>query len=360
MSLVKALVVDDSRVVRQLVTRALNMDSSVYVVGEAADGMEALEAVPRLRPDVVILDVEMPQLNGLEVVQALHVSHPKLPIIMFSSLTDRGAKVTVDALLAGASDYVLKPSSMDSLDSAVQAVHDELVPKIMALCSHPARVAREPSKTRLVPVGASGAAPVGPIAAERTESSAPDAIVICASTGGPDVLLTVLSSLPATFRVPVLIAQHMPPLFTAMFAARLNRTLAPAVSEGIDGELVQAGHIYLAPGDHHMDLVRAPKGTALRIHQSPKEENCRPSGTRLLRSAARIFGAQTLAVVLTGMGSDGLLGCQAVHDAGGAVLAQDEQSSTVWGMPGSVVRAGLAHEVLSPQALARRLARDSA
>jgi two-component system chemotaxis response regulator CheB len=299
----------------------------------------------------------MPQLNGLEVVQALHLSNPQLPIIMFSSLTERGAKVTVDALLAGASDYVLKPSSMESLDSAVQAVHDELVPKIKALCSRPAPSTRPPAKTA---PSRTSAPPTGrPVASPATATGAAEVIVLCASTGGPDVLATVLSSLPAAIKVPVLIAQHMPPLFTAMFAARLNRTLSPEVSEAVDGELIHAGHIYLAPGDHHMDVVRTPRGHALKIHQSPKEENCRPSGTRLLRSTARIFGARTLAVVLTGMGSDGLLGCQAVHDAGGTVLAQDEQSSTVWGMPGSVVNAGLADAVLSPTALARRLLRET-
>jgi two-component system, chemotaxis family, protein-glutamate methylesterase/glutaminase len=356
MSMIKALVVDDSRVVRQLVTRALNMDSSVYVVGEAADGKEALEAVQRLRPDVVILDIEMPHMNGLEVVHALHGSDPHLPIIMFSSLTERGAKATVEALLAGASDYVLKPSSMDSLDSAVHSAHDELVPKIKALCSRVGAVARSP---KTAPVTAPASKAGGPVSARKTESVPPDVIVICSSTGGPDVLVTVLAELPATFRVPVLIAQHMPPLFTAMFAARLDRTLSATVSEGIDGELVQPGHVYIAPGDHHMDVARTPKGNVLRIHQSPKEENCRPSGTRLLRSSARIYGAKTLAVVLTGMGTDGLLGCQAVQDAGGAVLVQDEQSSTVWGMPGAVVRAGLADHVMAPQELARRLAKEA-
>ena len=355
MSIVRALVVDDSRVVRQLVTAALTMDPGIQVVGEAQDGIEALQEVLRLDPDVVVLDIEMPRMSGLDVVHALHVSHPRLPIIMFSSLTERGAKVTVDALLAGASDYVLKPTRMDGPEVALRAVNAELVPKIRVLCSRSGPSAPAKSQQQ---------APARPPAQATPRRSgpapAPDVIVIGTSTGGPDVLVTVLSALPATSRVPVLIAQHMPPMFTAMFAARLDRTVPTHVSEGHDGQPLEPGHVYLAPGDQHMEVVKTLRGVMLKTHQSPREENSRPSASVLLRSAARVYGERTLAVILTGMGTDGLLGCQAVHDAGGAVLAQDEKSSIVWGMPGAVVRAGLADAVLTPEALARRLAREAA
>ena len=361
MSTVRALVVDDSRVVRQLVTAALTRDAGITVVGEAADGIEALQEVLRLEPDVVVLDVEMPRMGGLDVVHALHVSHPRLPIIMFSTLTERGAKVTVDALLAGASDCVLKPSRMDGPDAALSRVHDELVPRIKALCSgtaqaSTARATVRPSSAAPATARAAGRAPADKPARRAVE---PDVVVVGSSTGGPDALMTVLASVPAGARVPILVAQHMPPLFTKMFAARLDRAVAATVREGVDGELLQPGHVYVAPGDHHMEVVRSPRGVSLTIHQAPREDNARPSATLLLRSAARVFGLRTLAVVLTGMGSDGLLGAQAVHDAGGTVLAQDEKSSVVWGMPGAVVRAGLADQVLTPDALARRLARDT-
>lgn len=350
MAVVQALVVDDSRVVRRLVTQALGLDPGVVVVGTAANGREALDQVGRLDPDVVILDVEMPEMNGLEVVRALHVSHPRLPIIMFSSLTERGARITIEALTAGASDYVLKPSRTADVGAAVQSVHDELAPRIRALCGARRRV------VQTVPAAPAPAAVKVRTATRSRRSTPTELIVIGASTGGPEVLERVLARMSADSRVPVLIAQHMPPTFTTMFAERLNRVTALEVHEGADAEVILPGHAYVAPGAHHMEVVRSPRGPSLHVYEAPSGDSCRSSVTVLLRSAARLSKAATLAVVLTGMGDDGSLGCQAVFDAGGTVLIQDEQSSVVWGMPGSVARAGLAHEVLTPEDLAGRLA----
>lgn len=350
---IRVLVVDDSTVVRRLVTGALGTDAELEVVGQAADGHAAIAAVDRLLPDVVTLDIEMPDLDGLGALAGIRARHPRLPVIMFSTLTERGAVKTLEALSLGASDYVTKPANVGSVAESVASVREQLIPKIKALAG----------VRRLA--GGDASAPRTPRAAARATRSAarPDqaapgtyaGLVIGCSTGGPDALTTVVEGLGA-LPVPALVVQHMPPLFTTMFAQRLDRAGALRVREAGDGDAVVAGQMLLAPGDHHLRLRRDAAG-AVRAHldQGPQQNFCRPAVDPLFESAAEVWDGAVLAVVLTGMGQDGLAGCERVRAAGGTVVVQDEATSVVWGMPGAVAGAGLADEVLPLAALAGRL-----
>ncbi len=334
--------VDDSAVLRRLISTVLARDPDLEVIGTASDGLEAIEAVARLEPDVVTLDVEMPRLDGLGAVERIRETHPRLPIIMFSTLTDRGASATLAALSKGASDYVTKPSGSGDIAGAMARVQEDLVPRVKALAG-----------ARRVAAAAAVATP--PPRRAPAVTAPPEVLVIACSTGGPDALSRVLPSLPASFPVPVLVTQHMPPVFTAQLAERLDRLSPLSVREATDGETLQAGHVLIAPGDHHLRLSRRGDRARAQLDQGPRENFCRPAADPLLTSAAAGFGAGVVAVVLTGMGQDGLLGCRAVVDAGGRVVVQDEATSVVWGMPGAVAGAGLAHDVLPLDQIASRL-----
>lgn len=338
------LVVDDSAVLRRLISTVLSRDPDLEVIGTANDGLEAVEAVARLEPDVVTLDVEMPRLDGIGAVERIRVTHPRLPIIMFSTLTERGAGATLAALSKGASDYVTKPSGSGDIAGAMARVAEDLVPRVKALAGarRVAAAASPPPPPRPAPVA----------------TATPELLVIACSTGGPDALTRLLAQLPASFPVPVLVAQHMPPVFTAQLAERLDRVSGLSVREAADGEPLLPGSVLVAPGDHHLQVSRrsSPAGrTRALLDQGPRENFCRPAADPLLRSAAAAYGAGVLAVVLTGMGQDGLLGARAVVDAGGRVVVQDEATSVVWGMPGAVATAGLAHDVLPLDQVAPRL-----
>ncbi|WP_246142802.1 protein-glutamate methylesterase/protein-glutamine glutaminase [Nocardioides rubriscoriae] len=340
--MIKVLVVDDSAVLRRLISTVLSRDPDLEVIGTASDGLEAIEAVTRLEPDVVTLDVEMPRLDGLGAVEKIRETHPRLPIIMFSTLTERGASATLAALSKGASDYVTKPSGSGDIAGAMAKVQEDLVPRVKALAG-----ARR--------VAAAATSPVPPPRRAPAAAAPPEVLVIACSTGGPDALSRVLPGLPATFPLPVLITQHMPPVFTAQLAERLDRISPLSVHEAADGETLQAGRVLIAPGDYHLRLSRRGDRARAQLDQGPRENFCRPAADPLLRSAAAGFGSGTLAVVLTGMGQDGLVGCRAVVEAGGRVVVQDEASSVVWGMPGAVATAGLAHDVLPLDQIASRL-----
>ncbi len=336
MARINVLVVDDSVVIRRLVTTVLEDDPEITVVGTAASGRIAINKLSQVAPDCVTLDMEMPDLDGLGTLRELRKTHPKLPVIMFSTLTERGAGATLDALALGANDYVCKPANVGSVPEAIASVRDQLVPKIKALCpptlgAAPAAVRRAP----VVPVQ-QGLAPTGRI----------DVLTIGSSTGGPDALSTVLTQLPASFPVPVVIVQHMPPVFTRMFAQRLDSKCALSVKEAEHGDLVVPGRVLIAPGDKHMELKRVGTSVVAQLTSGPPENFCRPAVDVLFRSVAQVYGGSTLAVVLTGMGSDGARGAEVLRRAGAEVVAQDEPTSVVWGMPGAVVGAGLAHRVL--------------
>lgn len=360
---IRVLVVDDSVVVRRLVTDALSHDPAIEVVGSAANGRLSLAKVAQLLPDLVTMDVEMPDMDGIEAVRELRRAGHKIPIIMFSTLTERGAAATLDALVAGASDYVTKPSNVGSVQQSLKQVADQLVPKIKMLVPRPGG---EPAgRARLGAPGTTSAAAPGAAAAGayvrtpaqpaarrsvvlRTEPSthALRAVVLGSSTGGPEALSSFITGLSAPLPVPLLIVQHMPPVFTRQLAHRLDRMGPSTVLEAAGDEELLAGHVYIAAGDKHLELRRAGAGVRTVLTEGPPVNFCRPSVDVLFRSAVRALAGDLLAVVLTGMGSDGRAGCEAVIAAGGTVVVQDEESSVVWGMPGAVATAGLAHRVL--------------
>ncbi|WP_432563874.1 protein-glutamate methylesterase/protein-glutamine glutaminase [Kineococcus sp. SYSU DK003] len=352
---IKVLTVDDSVVVRRLVTDVLASDPAIEVVGTAPNGKIALDKIAQLAPDVVTLDIEMPVMDGLEAIKEIRKVDRRLPVIMFSTLTERGATATLEALSSGASDYVTKPANVGSVQESMDSVREQLIPKIKALVPHLAAPAPAPA----APVRPVAAQPATPVTTRVPSGAvkAPRALVIGSSTGGPEALSAVLAGLPATLGVPVLVTQHMPPVFTRLYAQRLDKASALRVVEATDGEPVVPGSVYVAPGDFHMEVVRRGPQLVVKLHQGPPENFCRPAVDVMIRSAVAAFGGELLAVILTGMGSDGKLGCKAVAAAGGQVVAQDEATSVVWGMPGAVAREGIADEVLPLGSIADAITR---
>jgi two-component system chemotaxis response regulator CheB len=359
----RVLAADDSAVMRG-VMRSLFLAHAedgasglprMELCGVARDGLECVEAAAKLRPDVLVLDLEMPRLDGLGVLERLRREGLQVPVIMCSSHTEHGARSTLEALALGASDYVMKPAGQRDLGSAMASLAEQLLPRIAALARArrtAARVAdlRSARESRK----------------DETRVSVPvEAVVIGLSTGGPSALEQMLPKLPGDFPVPVLIVQHMPKLFTGALAERLNHCCALQVEQAYDGAEVRPGTIWLAPGDSHMEVAPMRGGFSMgdrnvakgrvRLHRQAPLNHCRPSVDYLFHSAARLYGSGTLALVMTGMGSDGLEGARAVHGRGGVVLAQDEASSAVWGMPGRVAEAGIASATLPLEALAGEL-----
>jgi two-component system chemotaxis response regulator CheB len=322
--------VDDAVVFRRTVADELAADPAIEVVGTAANGRIALAKLPQLSPDLVILDVEMPELDGLATLKEIRKTWPKLPVVMFSALTERGAEATLDALALGATDYFAKPTG-GSLDASLKVLREELIPEIKALCSRPA-----------VPAAA-GNFSTSPAAPSDRRI---DIVTVATSTGGPNALADLFAGFPSDFPVPIVVVQHMPPMFTRLLAERLSARSAVRVEEGRAGGGLRPGHAWVAPGDYHMIVARDGTDARVLIHQDPQENSCRPAADVLFRSVARHYGPTALAVVLTGMGQDGLRGCEAIREAGGQVIAQDEATSVVWGMPGFVVKAGLADRVM--------------
>jgi two-component system chemotaxis response regulator CheB len=417
---ISVLVVDDSVVIRRLITDALASDPKIRVVGTASNGRIALAKVEQLRPDIVTLDVEMPVMDGLETLRALRPKYPRLPIIMFSTLTAAGATATLDALAAGATDYVTKPANVGSIRESIRSVREQLIPRIHALCApRPRPVPLRPAPGvqpferngqlgRLGPVGSAGRPPLlgsGPGQWTLTGSSPPvapgtrgakpnrgrgatphaaangqhpapggqhaqgaghpqparartdriDVITIGCSTGGPDALSKVLRAMPADLPVPLVVVQHMPPVFTKMFAERLDRTCGLTIVEAADRSPVVPGTVFIAPGDTHLEIVRRGQDVLTKLHTGAPENFCRPSVDVLFRSVSTVYGKSTIAVVLTGMGQDGRRGCEALRAAGAEIVAQDEATSVVWGMPGAVTNAGLADVVLPLENVASHL-----
>jgi two-component system, chemotaxis family, protein-glutamate methylesterase/glutaminase len=332
---IRVLVVDDSVVMRRMFSEILSADPAIDVVGTAPSGPIALAKIPQLSPDLVTLDVGMPDMSGLEVLAEIRRVHGSLPVIMVSCATERDAASTLQALSLGASDYATKPPPGSKLDDAIQHMREQLLPRVRALCTAEAPTPVRRGRGSLpAPIGA--APPPGPIGI----------LAIGASTGGPNALTTLFSQLPASLPVPIVIVQHMPPLFTKLLADRLNTSCAVRFHEAKEGDLLRPGHAWIAPGDHHMRVVREGTTARIAVDQSPPENSCRPSVDVLFRSVAAAFGSAALAVVLTGMGQDGLRGCEHVRERGGQIVVQDQSSSVVWGMPGFVARAGLAEAVL--------------
>jgi len=335
---IRVMVVDDSVVVRKIVTDVLSEDPDIEVVGTAVNGKVAVSKLAQLEPDLITMDIEMPEMNGIDAVRAIRATRNRIPIIMFSTLTERGATATLDALSSGANDYVTKPANVGSVAQSMESVREQLIPKIKALTGRP--VVTGPVRA------AAPVAPPRPPAPRTAPGKKPAVLVIGSSTGGPEALSKLLPLLPATLPVPILLVQHMPPVFTRQFAQRLDRLCALRVVEATDGVPLQPGTVHLAPGDHHL-VVRPGRGThTTGLHQGPPENFCRPAVDPLFRSAVAAYDGAVLGVVLTGMGADGRNGAGEIRAAGGTVLVQDQATSVVWGMPGAVSQAGFADEVL--------------
>lgn len=358
MNPIRVLIVDDSVIARRLITNAFSAHPEIAVVGTAENGALALAKLPHLSPDAVILDVEMPGMDGIATLKQIRELYPRLPVIMFSTQTERGARVTFDALAAGANDYALKPSAQsgETLEGVVAQV---LLPKLIAIV-RPALAEKAHARNGRS-VGERSSARPNLTSATLTR---PDVIALAAATGGPNALADVIPRLPKDLPVPVLVVQHMPAIFTRCLAERLAERSALRVVEVQGGELLAAGTVYVAQGGYHLELAREADGVRTVLGQGPAEHSSKPAADVLFRSLSRVYGARALAVVLTGMGSDGKLGAQELVAAGGRVLVQSGPSCVVWGMPRAVEEAGLAEAVVPlkdvAEAICTRLADDGA
>jgi len=351
----RVMVVDDSAVIRGLITRALESDPEIVVVTTVGNGQMALNALSRADIEVVILDIEMPVMDGLTALPLLIAAQPRLQVIMASTLTRRNADISLRALAAGAADYVAKPTSASAVGNGEQFKAD-LIGKIKGLAgtqrrqrglSAPGpRSATEAARGGL-PIARPAAAARGPLKLRAMPTEVPEIIAIGSSTGGPQALFEVLGALRGGLPQPILITQHMPATFTTILAEHIMRQSGLPTAEATDGMPIQHGHVYVAPGDFHMVVeAGASGGRVLRLQKGPPENYCRPSVDPMLRSIVKAYGRRVLTVILTGMGQDGLRGGEAVVAAGGSVIGQDEATSVVWGMPGAVALAGVCSAVL--------------
>lgn len=334
---IKIAIVDDSVVVRGLLSQWVRAEPDMELVVSASDGQQALDKIANVDADVCILDIEMPVMGGLEALPKLLQRRPDLRVIIASTLSSRGGDITMRALDMGASDYVTKPEATKLGGAA--AYRDELLQKIRGLAARRRAMGVAPPITPR---------PAGPIRRQVR----PRAVFVCSSTGGPPALRTFLSGLGSGWRTPVFIVQHMPAAFTKALAEHLAKTTGLRVVEAAHGGRVEDGVVYLAPGGFHLTVAGTSSLAATELDQGPEENYCRPAGDKLLRSAANVYGAEAVAVILTGMGHDGREGARALAAKGGLIMAQDEASSVVWGMPGAVAEAGLARLVRPVQGLA--------
>lgn len=347
------MVVDDSAVIRGLLIRSLEQDPAIKVVASVGNGEIAIKSLERHDIEVIVLDIEMPVMDGLTALPKLLEAKPGIQVIMASTLTRKNAEVSLRALQAGAAEYVTKPSTTSELTST-DAFQRELTEKVKVLAAA-TRGGRKAVPAQPTADRAPSAAPKGKLFAERSielrkaSAMAPRVIAIGSSTGGPQALLEVLRDMAPTIGLPIVITQHMPATFTTLLAEHIARATGVPCVEAKDGEPVVAGQIYLAPGDYHMVLEREGTGAVIRLNQNPPENFCRPAVDPMLRSMAQIYGPSLLTIILTGMGSDGQKGATEVVEAGGTIIAQDEATSVVWGMPGAVATSGLCSAVLPIQ-----------
>lgn len=346
------MVIDDSDVTRQLIAEALIDEHDIEVVGLAPSGRIALDKIDYLHPDLVTLDLHAPDGDGDSTLESIRRGHPKIALILFASQADRESAATRDALGTAAHVFITKPTGIRSSDAAVRILRAELVPRIRDLCGRSPRSSLDASDTVEVARGSRRA-----IAPLTLSGGRIDAVVMAASTGGPQALGQVIPALSPDLPVPVLIVQHMPEDFTRLMADRLDAAGPLKVQEGVSGALVRPGEVWLAPGGYHMVLRRRGALVELQITDDPPVNSCRPAADLLFSSAADVYGPRVLGVVLTVMGSDGLRGSESLVEAGGLVVAQDESSSAVWGMPGEVARAGLAHAVVPIERMAAEITR---
>lgn len=359
--LIRVMVVDDSAVIRGLITRSLETDPEVKVVASVGDGKQAVSQIGRTGVDVVVLDIEMPVMDGMTALPLLLEASSSTKVIMASTLTERNADISLKAMEFGASDYVAKPTSTREISTG-QDFKTELLSKVKVLGT---QARRDPKRRSGGAAAGRSVRPTTPVVGVRRTAGGveivnrggevklrpmptafrPQLLAIGSSTGGPQALFQVLRAV-GKIKVPIILTQHMPKTFTTILAEHITRQCGITAVEAVDGMPLQAGRVHLAPGDYHMVVEGKPGAATLRLNQNPPENFCRPSVDPMLRSVVSVFGGRVLVAILTGMGQDGMLGCRQIVNAGGAVFAQDEATSVVWGMPGAVAVAGLCAKIL--------------
>ncbi len=332
---IRVMIVDDSAVMRTVISRTLKAQDDIEIVGVAFDGDSAIKSIKRMDPDIVVLDIEMPVMDGLTALPFLLKEKPGIRVLICSTLSARGAEVTINALSLGASDCILKPGG-ESILTAID--FQENLVKVVRSLSYGL-------KRNIIPAGGSAAAKASFTLRKDSIRFSPRIVAIGSSTGGPKVLMDVMANL-INLPVPIVITQHMPKTFTAMLAQHITQHCGVPCSEGRNGDILKPGHAYIAPGGFHMTLKKSGENTVIQLNEDPPENYCRPSVNPMLRSLIPIYGGRILTVILTGMGNDGSQACADVTAQGGTVIAQDEATSTVWGMPGAVAVAGLCSAVL--------------
>jgi two-component system chemotaxis response regulator CheB len=344
---IRVLIVDDSVVVRRILTHTLA--DEFEILGYAPSAEIALQKVAALEPDLLILDIHMPGMSGLEALPILRQRHPHVRVLLFSRSSPESIQGCVDALVGGATDFLMKPSSDASLGDVVQALREQLGIKIRLLFPGSSRLQHD-----------NNASPtLSELSRTYVKRRQREVLAIGVSTGGPTALTTVLQQLPRGFSLPIVIVQHMPPVFTKLLSERIRSVTGLDIVEAEEGMELMSGKAYLAPGDYHMRLVRDGATVRIRLDQGDLECSCRPSVDVLFRSTADVFGGATIATVLTGMGQDGLRGVEQLHRAGAYVIVQDQASSVVWGMPGAIAQAQLAHEILDLNSIADAIQRQA-
>jgi two-component system, chemotaxis family, protein-glutamate methylesterase/glutaminase len=368
----RVMVVDDSVVIRGMISRWIGSEPDMVVAASLRTGLEAVNQIDRVNPDVAVLDIEMPELDGIAALPKLLAKKKNLVVIMASTLTRRNAEISFKALSLGAADYIPKPESTREASSA-DVFHHDLIQKIRTLGAKARRVGHVspahapvlvplPSQKPREVLARSAAAPAPAINVQPSRrafsSQMPRVLLIGSSTGGPQALMSLVTELgPVIDRCPVLITQHMPPTFTTILAEHLARSSRRPAHEAVDGEIVKPGRIYLAPGGRHMRVARHGADIAIALDNGPPVNFCKPAVDPLFTSAIDIWQGGTLAVILTGMGSDGMRGGKDIVAAGGSVIAQDEATSVVWGMPGAAANAGICAAILPLNQIAPKLVR---
>lgn len=366
---VRVMVVDDSAVIRGLITRALETDPGVQVVATVGNGQLAVSQLARTDVDVIVLDIEMPVMDGITALPELLKASPDVKIVMASTLTQRNAQVSIEAMQKGASDYIPKPSSTGEIHGSVDFKR-ELLEKVKVLgrarrdrrdrnkaAGVPEAKGAPPPRAGVAPPRPSLLSPAAPIQLRPFGRMPPQIVGIGSSTGGPQALFAVLGALNPAMRLPIVITQHMPATFTTILAEHIGRVSKRPTAEGKDGEPVEPGKIYLAPGDNHMVVETDGARKVIKLNKNPPENFCRPAVDPMFRSLAAAYGASVLGIVLTGMGADGAKGGKVLAEAGGTLLAQDEASSVVWGMPGATAQTGMCSAVLPVDKIAAEIAR---
>jgi len=342
MKKIRVLVVDDSVVIRKLLKTVIDANPDMEVLATAANGSIAIQKIERFVPDIITMDLDMPEVDGLEAVKRIRRQGNDMPIIMVSAMTTVGAQMTLDTLEAGADDFITKPGKLNDFNDCINQLNQSLIPKIRAL------VPRDEINAFIEYIGEAEPTTV-------SKSSQFDALLIGCSTGGPVALNQLFSHLDITFKVPIFIVQHMPPFFTKNLANRLDETFDIPFKECGNFEKSKAGTAYLAQGGKHMQLERHEDGVYIVTNEKPMVHYCRPAVDLLFESAVKVFGGNLVAVVMTGMGQDGSLAAELIHQQGGKIIVQDEESSVVWGMPGAIVKRGYADEILPIESIAMKI-----